>query len=186
MPNPSIRDLADAVKPMRAFVQTLQAAIHVVEGALDVEARTARLYAEVAEAERVLKSLEERRGMLDREIGAERDKRLSAAQSEWTRVKEEAERARVAMAADQRTFDDERGRRASILQGLEEKAKSAERQHAERLARMREEAIEAQNRIRAETETLIAQRALAQQELDTLRSELRAVQEAAARLAGRR
>ena len=186
MPDPTFRQLVEGARPVRDLQRALEAAFGLIHGAMAAEAAVeaaTRRHAEVAQA---VEALEGRQRGLEAEIEAERIRLVTPVVAERQRLEAEVLKLRDTLEADQGAFDAERGRRASILQEIAERTQTAERGHRDRVATLRANQEAEAQRLRQAVDDLKGQALIAQTELDGLRAEYRGVQDAAAKLVGRR
>ena len=182
----NFRALVEGARPVREFQRTLEAAFALIHGAMAAEAAVEAATRRHAELGQALEILEERRRTLGAETEEERVRLMAPVVAERQRLEAEVLKLRDTLEADQGAFDAERGRRASILQEIAERTQTAERAHRERVAALRTDQEAEAQRLRQALEDLKAQALLAQTELDAFRAEYRGVQDAAAKLVGRR
>ena len=185
MAEPELRKLLEYARPVREFSQAIQTSFRLIEAAMAAEASLSNLQARADAAATQTQALEARKAMLADEVSKERDALLSPARASLLKLQEEAATVQKKAEADKAAFDEERGRRTTILRNLDEQATDARRKHADDLRGMTAAAEDEKARLRGEIEELKAKRAVASEDLDTLRKEYRAVQEAAAKLVGR-
>ena len=146
-----------------------------------IEAATRR--AEAAQREAL--ALEERRATIQADVETERERLLAPARAELAHLSEQAQASAAQMAADRKAFEEELGRRTNIVRTIEEQTQTARRAHVERLGQIRDEGEREKASLRRDIETLRAERGLAEQDVERVRAEYRAITEAAAKLAGR-
>ena len=186
MPDPSLRQLLEYARPVREFSQAIQTAFRLIEAAQAAEAGLENATARTAAATKEAQVLEVRKGKLAEEIAAEREALLKPVRGEVARLGSEGAKLRAAMQADQAAFDEERGRRASILRALDEQGKDARKRNAEEAQALRAATEEERGRLQAEISELRAKAALAGEDLTKIRAEYQQLQDAGARLFGRR
>lgn len=182
----NFRALLEGARPVRDLQRALQAAFALIDGAVAAEAAVETAQRRHAEVTQALEALEGRRRGLGAEIEGERARLVAPVVAERQRLEADVLKLRDTLEADQGAFDAERGRRASILQEIAERTQTAERAHRERVATLRADQEAEAQRLRQVLEDLKGQALLAQTELDALRAEYRGVQDAAAKLVGRR
>jgi hypothetical protein len=189
MPDPTLRQLLEQARPVRDLFQALQAlaaASKVVEDAQSVEGTMRGLRGQLEGLHGELRQLATRRAGLEAEVTAERDSLLRVVHAERDRVVAETNKIRATAEADQRAFDEERGRRTSILRALDEQATDAKKRNAEEVQALRVATDAERGRLHVEISEVRAKAALVTEDLAQLRAEYQSLQEAGARLFGRR
>lgn len=185
MPDPELRKLLEYARPVREFSQAIQTSFRLIEAAIQAEGTLANLQARAEAAATQTQALEVRRAALADEVAKEADALLAPARSALTKLEADTKTFTDKALAERAAFDEERGRRTSILRTLDEQATDARKKNVEDLRKMADATEAEKARLRGEIEELKAKAALAKEELEQVQADFRAVQVAAARLAGR-
>mgnify|MGYP001597583201 CR=1 FL=1 len=186
MPDPTLRQLLELARPVRDLSQAIQTAFRLIEVAQAAEAGLETAKARMEAATKEAQALEARKAKLADEIAAERESLLKPVRETVVRLEAEGATLRAAMQADKTAFDEERGRRTTILRTLDEQGKDARKRNAEETQALRATTEEERGRLQAEISELRAKTALASEDLAKIRAEYQQLQDAGARLFGRR
>jgi len=185
MADPELRKLLEYARPVREFSQAIQTSFRLIEAALSAEGTLSNLQARAEAAASETQTLEARKSTLAEEIAREREELLAPVQAEVAKIQGDAFTFRQKAEAERTSFDEERGRRTSILRHLDEQATDSRRRNVDDLRTMTASAEAEKAKLRGEIEDLKSKVAVATEDLEQIRGEYRAVQGAAAKLAGR-
>lgn len=186
MPDPVLRDLLERGRPVRDFAQALQTSFRLIELAISAEATLENAIVRAHNATQEAQVLEEQKNRLAEDLAGQREALLIPVRQEVTRLEGEAAAVRKRVEDEKRALDEERGRRTSILRILDEQITDARRTTEHQLLAVRATTKTEEDKLKGDLARLGAQIGEAKRELDQLRAEYRGVQEAAAKLAGRR
>ena len=180
------------LEPLKRWLEAIAALREALEEADRAESFLAESKAAIEDAAkraegatRQATELEGRRDRLAADVEADRQRLLAPTLKERERLVAESDKITAQTVTDKQAMEEERGRRTSILRALGEDEQQAKRQHDLALQAMRDEAEVERRTLHAGIERLRAETALAQEDRDRARGEYRAVQDAAAKLAGR-
>ena len=186
MPDPTLRQLLELARPVRDLSQAIQTAFRLIEVAQAAEAGLETAKARMEAATKEAHALEARKATLAEEIAAEREALLKPVRETVARLEAEGTTLRAAMQADKIAFDEERGRRTTILRTLDEQGKDARKRNAEETQALQAAIDKERGRLQGELSELRAQAVLAREELAKVKAEYQQLQEAGAKIFGRR
>lgn len=180
------------LEPLRRWLEAIAALREALEEADQADAFLAESKAAIEDAakrsdvaKRQAADLEGRRDRLAQQVEGERQQLLAPAVKERDGVLAELAKIKVHIAQDKQAMDEERGRRLSTLRQWGDQERDARIQHEQVLAALRIEADLERGRLVAETDHLKATADEARKDVARAKTEYRAVQDAAAKLAGR-
>ena len=185
MADPELRKLLEYARPVREFSQAIQTSFRLIEMAISAESSLENLKARAAAATKEVETLEARRGTLAQAVAAERESLLVPIRAETAKLAEETASLRKTMDKERTAFDEEHGRRTSVLRQLDDQARDRKARLDQEGKEMRETLAAEKRDLLKEISDLKAEAVGAADAVARLRSEYRAVQEAAARLVGR-
>ena len=185
MADPSLRQLLEYARPVRDFAQTLQTALRLVEAAVEAEAALANATARSQEALRRAQEAEIKAAQNEADVVAQREILLAPVRQELVRLGAEATAVKERIDREKTAFDEERGRRTSIMRALEEQVAEARKRNEEHLIALKHTAKTEEDQLNDDLKRLRIQIEETKRDLEGLRAEYRAVQQAAAKLAGR-
>lgn len=185
MPEPNLKQLLEYARPVRDFAQTLQTALRLVEAAIAAEAGLANATARSQEALQRAQQLEMKAAQSEADVATQRELLLIPVRQEVARVEAEGKAVKERIEREKTAFDEERGRRTSIMRTLEEQVTEARKRNEEHLIALKHAAKAEEDRLNDDLKRLRIQIEETKRDLEGLRAEYRAVQQAAAKLAGR-
>ena len=185
MPDPTLRQLLEFSRPIQEFSQAIQGSLRLIQAAVAAEAGLENAKARTDAALKEAQTLETRKAALADDLQSTREAMLLPAKQELKRLEGEAVALRARIAQEKLSLDEERGRRTAILRSLDEQVDEAKKRANEHQVALKAQLAEADQRAKEALAAIQIRSEEATRDLERLKADYRAVQQAAAKLAGR-